>query len=113
MVSNHHTGLSKVFHPGRALVAAVTTAVAVALVALVPGATKAGYRLKSRDPGKRVSVQVTGTRPAYAAVVAGERGRAGALTQPRTPAPRSPLVGMAGAAQACRSSAGRRVSGWW
>ncbi len=35
----------------------------------ITGATKAGYRLKARDRGKKVCVQVTGTRPAYAVVV--------------------------------------------
>lgn len=34
----------------------------------IKAATKAVYRLKSRDRGKKVTVQVTGTRPAYAAV---------------------------------------------
>lgn len=31
--------------------------------------TAGAYRLKPRDRGKKVTVQVTGTRPAYAAVV--------------------------------------------
>lgn len=34
----------------------------------IKAATRSVYRLKNRDRGKRITVQVTGTRPAYAAV---------------------------------------------